>query len=67
MINNTYKYLFFFSLMLTSTLSSALPTSILSGQTATAYYIVKNNTPFPQKNIFIRLPINTTQVVEGGL
>ena len=79
MINNTYKYLFFFGLMLTSALSSAssfsispwkyaaLPTSILSGQTATAYYIVKNNTPFPQKNIFIRLPTNTTQVVEGGL
>src|SRR3990167_4966015 len=42
---------------------TALPTSILKGQTAMAYYLVQNNTSVSQKNIFVRLPPNVTQVI----
>lgn len=47
---------------------TVLPTSLLKGQTATAYYIVQNNTQIPQKAIQIRyLPLNVKQVTSGGV
>lgn len=46
---------------------SVLPKSILHGQTATAYYIIKNNTSSYQKNIHVQyLPKNAVQVVSGS-
>ena len=46
---------------------SVLPTSILKGQTATAYYLVKNNTTSYQKNISVlHLPPNVEQIVSGS-
>ena len=46
---------------------AALPTSILNGHTAKAYYTIRNNTSIHQKNIHIQLPPNVKQVVNNGL
>lgn len=43
------------------------PTTVVAGQTRTAYYTVTNNTASPQAGNFIKyLPPNTTQVTSGG-
>lgn len=45
--------------------NTVLPSSILYGQTTTAYYLVRNNSSTPQRNNYVRhLPPNVTQVVE---
>ena len=46
---------------------TVLPTSILKGQTATAYYLVQNNTSTSQKNNYVRLPPNVSQIVEENV
>lgn len=43
---------------------AVLPSSILKNQTATAYYLVKNNTPNYQQNNQVRLPPNVTQILD---
>ncbi len=75
----SYKELNFIILLLASNISwsstfsitpvtaTALPTSILPGQSATAYYKVQNNTLTPQKYNHIQLPPNVKQVVTKGI
>jgi len=75
----SYKLLCFFVFLFASKISWAysiyiysdavlLPTSILKGKTATAYYVVYNNTSEIKKANYVRyLPPNVTQVVKGGV